>query len=573
MPGLRLLVPALLAGSLLMPACAAGATARLEPGTTGLTRRHLEALFAAPLRAPGDAGRLSVSLTALLVELQDSGYLDARVAATWDSVIAAPAVAPVLRLSIEEGRRHRLTSLAIDTPAPADSAWYALRLGLAADGWASPGALTVAIERAVREAADQGHPYASLGVSEFRWDSSGARVRLSGALGPTVTVAGVRIEGLRATRRTFAERSMGRMVGAPFSEAAAASARDRLARLGLFRAVEYRGLEGEGDSRRAQLVYHVEEPRYNRFEGAVGVQGEGRAVGLVSVGLDNLAGTGRAVALRWESRGRGVAEFSARYAEPLLFGTPLRAEAALEQQDQDTLFTRTRWGARLRHSLSERDRIAAGYTQERVVQARGEVQSVAAQITEFTLERDTRDLALAPRRGAFGRVSATQVFKREILRPSGARNARANTVEMLIEWHRPLGARTGLGIEVSGAARFGTQRILPLFERYAVGGAASLRGQDEQAYRVDRYGLARLEWRRFLGSGGERVFLFWDHAIMGTRVPLAAGGDRTETLQRDGIGFGLRLDAAGGTVGVDYGLEPGRAPLDGKIHLRLVSAF
>jgi hypothetical protein len=44
-------------------------------------------------------------------------------------------------------------------------------------------------------------------------------------------------------------------------------------------------------------------------------------------------------------------------------------------------------------------------------------------------------------------------------------------------------------------------------------------------------------------------------------------------LHRDGIGFGLRLDAAGGTVGVDYGLEPGRAPLDGKIHLRLVSAF
>ena len=115
--------------------------------------------------------------------------------------------------------------------------------------------------------------------------------------------------------------------------------------------------------------------------------------------------------------------------------------------------------------------------------------------------------------------------------------------------------------------------MLPLFERYPLGGAASLRGHDEQAFRVDRYALARLEWRWFLGAGGERVFLFWDHAFMGTRLPLAGGGDRLERLHRDGVGFGLRLDAAAGTVGVDYGLEPGRAPLDGKIHLRLVSAF
>jgi outer membrane protein assembly factor BamA len=479
----------------------------------------------------------------------------------------------VLRLAVEEGPRYRLATLALDTPTPADSAGFAAHLDLVAGGWVSPGAIARAIERAVRVAADRGHPYATLGVSAFRWDSSGARVRLSGSLGPTVTVTGVRLEGLRATRRSVAERGMGRLTGAPFSQAAAAGARDRLARLGLFRAVEYRGLEGEGDWRRAQLVYRVEEPRYNRIEGALGVQGEGRVVGRVGVALDNLAGTGRALALRWESRGRGVAEFAARYAEPLLFGAPLGAEAGIDQQEQDTLYTRTRWGGRLRYTLSERDRIAAGYTQERVVQAFGEVQSVAAQVTDFTLERDTRDALGAARRGALGRVTAAQIFKRETLRAGGRRNARANTVEALLEWHRPLGPRSGLALELTGAARFGTQRILPLFERYPVGGAASLRGQDEQAFRADRFALVRLEWRRFLGEGGERAFLFWDHAIMGTREALPAGGDRMRALHRDGIGFGLRLDAAGGTVGVDYGLEPGRAPLDGKIHLRLVSAF
>lgn len=545
---------------------AAHGVARLESTGTTLSRRRLEGLLAPALRAPGDSMALAGALGGLRAELEGEGFLDARARAVWDSTA-------VLRLTVYEGPRTRLASLAIDTPSREDSARFATALELAPGRWASPAALSQGVERAVREAADHGYPYATLGVSSFRWDSGGAAVRLSGALGPPVTVTRIRLDGRRTTRQSLAERSMGRLVGEPFSQAAAVSGRDRLARLGLFRAVEFRGLEGEGDSQRGQLVYQVEEPRYNRFEGAVGVQGEGRAVGLANLALDNLAGTGRALALRWESRGRGVAEFGARYAEPLLFGAPLRGEVAIEQQEQDTLYTRTRWGGRLGLTLTERERIGAGYTQERVVQAQGEVQSASIQITEFTLERDARDLPYAPRRGSFARVTGAQIFKREALRPLGRRSVRASTAEALAEWHRRAGVRAGFALEVSGAARFSSQRVLPLFERYAVGGAASLRGQDEQAFRVDRYALSRLEWRWFLGPGNQRVFLFWDHALMGTRVALPAGGDHMDVLQRDGIGFGLRLDAAGGTVGVDYGLEPGRGPLDGKIHLRLISAF
>jgi outer membrane protein assembly factor BamA len=550
------------------PAWGARAAARLSTHGTALPRRRLEVLFAPTLRAPGDSSALAASLTGLLAELEGAGFLTARASAAWDS-----GATPLLRLAVDEGPRVRLVSLSVDTPSRADSASFGAALDLSPGGWASPASVGEAVERAVRDAADHGHPYATLGVSVFRWDSGGAHVRLSGALGPVVTVTRVRLVGLRATRQSLAERSMGPLVGTHFSQAAAVAARDRLARLGLFRAVEYRGLEGEGDAQRGQLVYQVEEPRYNRFEGAVGVQGEGRAVGLASLALDNLAGTGRALALRWESRGRGVADFGARYAEPLVLGAPLRAEVALEQQNEDTLYTRTRWGGRLAFALSERRRIAAGYSQERVVQARGEVREADIQITEFTLERDARDRPRAPRRGSFARLTAAEIFKSEMLRPAGHRSVRASTVEALGEWERRAGTRAGFALEVSGAARFSSQRVLPLFERYAVGGAVSLRGQDEQAFRVDRYALSRLEWRWFLGDGGERVFLFWDHALMGSRLAQPAGGDRMEILHRDGIGFGLRLDAAGGTVGVDYGLEPGRAPLDGKIHLRLISAF
>jgi hemolysin activation/secretion protein len=268
-----------------------------------------------------------------------------------------------------------------------------------------------------------------------------------------------------------------------------------------------------------------------------------------------------------------VVHFGARYAEPLVFGTPLRVEGAFEQQVQDTLFVRTRWGARGQLAISGQERIEAGYEQERVVQERGAVEQARTQSTVFALERSTLDAPLGARRGGRVRITASQSFKSERLRPSGKRSARSSAVELRGEWHRALGRRSGLALELQSAGRFSSERVLPLFERFPLGGAAGLRGYDEEAFRVDRYGLARLEWRWFLGPGGQRAFVFWDHAHAGTRVERPEGGDRFETFGKDGLGFGLRLEAAGGLVGLDYGLEPGRAPLEGKIHLQLISTF
>ena len=181
MPRRLLLVPAVLAGLASGPAWAATPSARIESGGSSLTPRRLESLFAAPLRSPRDDASLTASLAALLAELQDAGHLDARASAVWDSGAAqSEGGRSVLRLSVEEGPRYRLTSLAMDTPGPADSAQFAAHLDLAPGGWVSPGAIARAIERAVRVAADRGHPYATLGVSVFHWDAGGARVRLSG---------------------------------------------------------------------------------------------------------------------------------------------------------------------------------------------------------------------------------------------------------------------------------------------------------------------------------------------------------------------------------------------------------
>lgn len=559
--------------ALALGAGGARAAARLEYRGSALPPREAEALAAPALRAPGDSAALAATLARVVTRLEALGYLEARAAGQWDSARAT------LALETTEGPLHRLRSVAVEAPDAADSAAFAAALTPRAGDVASAAEAGAAGERALRAVAGAGYPYARLGLSRFQSDTlveagvRGVTLRYAAARGPRVAISRVRVEGLKATREDVAVRAAGRLAGRAWDRPSALAGRERLAQLGLFREVSFEGLEGEADWSRAQLVYRVTEPRYNRFEAAAGFQGDAGATGLARLELGNLMGTGRAATLRWESPGRRRSDFETRYTEPSVLGLPLRLEGALAQQVRDSTYTRTRWGGSARFTLGAQERAEAGYERQRVVQEAGTVERAEIQSTVFALERTALDEPAAPRRGTRTRLEASQSFKREVLRPQGERSARSSAVTLAAEWHRPLGRAAGLALELAGAGRFSSERVLPVYERYPLGGAASLRGWDEEAFLVDRYLLARLEWRWFLGRGGQRAFLFWDHAAMRTRLALADGGDRLEELQRDGMGFGLRLEAAGGLVGVDYGLAPGRGALEGKVHLRLVSSF
>jgi outer membrane protein assembly factor BamA len=367
--------------------------------------------------------------------------------------------------------RFRLASVAVHAPAAGDSAALAGAVALVAGDVASPMTVGRALERALHDLTEAGHPYATLGVRSWEADSGQVRLGLTGTLGPRVTISAVRLEGMRVTRPAFAEKSMGRLRGQPYNRAAALAARDRLLRTGLFREVQFDGLEGESDWSRGQLVYRVSETRFNTFEGALGMQGPAGAAGLVRLDLGNLLGTGRALGFRWEAFGHGVSRLGARFAEPLVLGTPLRLEGSFDQNVQDTLFVRTRWGARGQLALSTEERVEAGYEEERVVQEQNAVTEVRYRTTSLALERVTLDHPLAPRRGTRLRFGAGNSRKTEQLGAAGQRVVRAGNFEAEGEWHRAVGAATGVALEIRGRGRFSSERVLPLYERLPLGGA------------------------------------------------------------------------------------------------------
>jgi outer membrane protein assembly factor BamA len=567
-----------LAGLLLAVAVAgiAAPAARLQLTAWPLASRDGEALFTNVLRAPADSVGLAAALLKAEVLLQGGGWLEARVSAAWS------ADRSVLAVRTQPGTRYRWGTLSCDVPRE-DSLALVRLLRWPHGAPADPALLGARVDQALREGEEQGHAWAQLAVTGWELDSARVNVRLSGALGPRVLVSGVRIDGLHVTRPDVAERALGRLSGVPYNPAAARAAAVRLSQLGVFSRSEFTGLEGGPQWQAGTLAFKVQELHYNRFEGAVGVQGSAGVVGLARLELGNLLGTARAAALGWQSRGVGRSDFNVRYVEPFLAGLPFRMEAALAQELQDSTYTRSRWGVKLGYALGTGDRVELGLEEERVVQTLAPAGTADLQNTVFAYERDGRDDAVSPRVGTRLRLSGTGVYKREVPRTPvpgepASQRSRAGVVDARSEWHRPTGAATGVALELWAAGRFSSEPILADYERTPVGGATTLRGHDEEEFRVDRVALSRLEYRWFPSATGEQVALFWDHAHMYTREPLVDPlgnvlGDRGVHRDADGVGVGLRLRAAGGLVDLDYGLAPGRGFREGRIHLRLVSVF
>ncbi len=559
----RLAISALL---LALAAPPASAAARLDYDGAGLTRRQAEGLMAPALRTPDDSTSLASGLEAVVAALQTEGFLDARAHGEWTG-------REVLTLRIDEGARYRLGTVSVRAGSVEDSARAAQVLGLKSGDPASPERIARALEAGAAELVRQGHAYAELGVRGWEADAGRLDLTIAALPGPKVTVSEVRIEGLTVTREDVARRVLRGLEGEYYDPAAAAAGRERLLRLGLFRDVRFDGLVSAGDWSRGRLLYSVDEPRYNAFEGAVGAQGEGGVVGRVRVELGNLLGTGRSTSLRWESTGQQRSNIAAYYREPMVLGALLGADLMLEHEVRDSTYTRTRWGGGLHWTATARQVLEAGFDVERVVQTAGNVSESRLENVRFAVERAVWDDAAAPRSGYRTRVAAAQVFKRERLRPTGSSTARASAVQAWIDLLRPLTPRSGTSLELSGAGRFSSESVLSTYERWSLGGAATLRGFDEDQFRVDRYALSRFEWRLSAGGHQQHAYLFWDHAWTWTRQAVAAGGDAVETQHLDGVGGGLRLETRAGRIGMAYGLEVGRPPLEGKIHVQLVSAF
>ncbi len=374
--------------------------------------------------------------------------------------------------------------------------------------------------------------------------------------GPSGLLGEVRVFGGQRLSEDFLSELLRLPRDRAFSLAAARRGRERLAGTGWFSEIAEPELGWDPVERRVGVVYRLSErPRPNRAGILLG-GGSGQRFGSVDLSLFSPFGGGRAwsFAADWQSGARS--EIVLELREPRVLGQPLDLGLKFFRSLQDSTWLRQSLDldAELPLPAGWRGRVVWGFER-----------------TLFGLE----DREISRRRQGLG-------LRWRGLRPgeTGLRRLRLDT-DLLIRdegdlreeqwelsgeciWSQPL--RGPLKARWRGTGIWlRTREPLSEAELYPLGGAASLRGWDEEHFRGDRVGSSSLE------------------IIVGRALELAAfldyGRGRRDTgeeiLSFEGWGYGLGLRAPGerGSLVLDLALGEGGSISDLRVHLKLETGF
>ncbi|MEM6327082.1 MAG: BamA/TamA family outer membrane protein [Bacteroidota bacterium] len=395
------------------------------------------------------------------------------------------------------------------------------------------------------------------------------------------------LRGASRTSDAFAIRASGLTVGVPLVGFEAARVRQSLLDSGAFASVGAPEVVLGADGALVVEVL-VEEGPPGAVDAVLGylpptAGRSGEVVGTARVDLASPFGGGRTLAFALDRSPGLASRLSASVADPFVLGLPVRAGLGFEGEGRDSTFSRQRVEAEAGIRLGPGLTLAVTGSREGVQPGRagartGEggvprVRRSSAWFGGLVLRYTSVDSRLAPRRGLRLVAGAEQgIRSRDPLDAIAAPTRLAQ--QRLDASARVFVPVTGRLVAVAGA----DARVL-LTERgetteavrydegelFRFGGAASLRGYDEDAFVGNAVGRALAELRAGLG-GAAFAFAFVDVGVV--RRP-ALASDPAETRTLPGYGAGAQLETGAGLVALTYALNPDLPAARGKVHLRL----
>ncbi len=408
------------------------------------------------------------------------------------------------------------------------------------------------------EAMDRaGHPFAQVWTRPLGEDLGDTLAFEAHFIaGPSGALGEVRVLGGQRLGQDFLADLLRLPRDRAFSMDAARRGRARLAGTGWFSEISEPELGWDPVEGRVGVVYRLKErPRPNRAGILLG-GGSGQRFGSADLSLFSPFGGGRSwsFAADWQSGARS--EILLELREPRVLGQPLGLGLKFFRSLQDSTWLRQSLDldAELPLPAGWRGRVVWGFER-----------------TLFGLE----DREISRRRQGLG-------LRWRGLRPgeTGSRWLRLDTDLLIREdgdlredqwelsgecnWSQPVKGPLKTRLRATGIW-LRTREPLSEAELYPLGGAASLRGWDEEHFRGDRVGSASME------------------LILGHALELAAfldyGRGRRDTgeeiLSFEGWGYGLGLRAPGdrGSLILDIALGEGGSISDLRVHLKLETGF
>ena len=401
--------------------------------------------------------------------------------------------------------------------------------------------------------------------------------------GSLVTIGSIVIKGNTLTKDKVILRETRLKIGNIYRQQEVMSARENLQKLGYFKSVAQPEITFVKD--KAILVFNVKEGNSSTIDGVIGysppvrAEEKGYFTGRLLFTFPNLFGTGRFLEAYWEKKDQYSQSMRFGYQEPWLFNLPLNVGAWFGQDIRDTTYIEREWRFSVQYlPWSSLSISLEGGEKDILPDSLGSILYNLAQtkslLLTFGIDYNTLNNFLNPMRGVRYHTTFTTGKKRNLgpdfLRKQKEWRTNVNTkrirvdAEAAVSIFRNQVLYLGFhGIEVKTSEPF-----VPLSDQVRFGGARTLRGYREDAFRGSLVVWSNLEYRYLLGKYS-RVFLFLDTGMYQRREKELGLVKGTKV----GYGFGVRLETRVGLFGIDFGLGKGDSLMRAKVHVGLVNKF
>ena len=490
-------------------------------------------------------------------------------------------------LWLNEGNRFQTESVQMSGP---DSALNAAvledmetRSGLSFD----PIVLHQDLENALDYLENHGYPLGQIAIDTLTHVSfnktDGIGLSLSLEKERHIRIGSIKARGNSLTKLSVIRRETRLKPGTIYDHSEVQRAQKNLIRLNYFDQVDAPEIRFIED--KAYIIFPVKEGPANTFEGVVGYvppkteNQKGYFTGRLDLSFRNLFGTGRLLEVYWEKKDQYSQTMKLGLEEPWLFGKPVFAGGRFEQEIRDSTYIERNWRLSGRWVPWSTLSLSVEGGQRSILpdslsSARQGLAQTEAWVISGRIDYSNLDDPVNPRQGVHYHTLVTAGRKRFVgpdflADQPGWQDARnTRQVEVDVELLVPLMRRhvlyTGLhGVEVKSGERY-----TPITEQIRIGGATTLRGYPEDAFRGDLVAWFNFEYRYFLGRRS-RAFVFLDGGMIQRRE------EESDLIRQEkfGYGIGIRLETRLGVMGVDYGLGEGDGLMQGKIHVGIANSF
>ena len=434
-----------------------------------------------------------------------------------------------------------------------------------------------------------GHPLAQIRIAKTKVDA-GSPPRLHVTLrveeGPSLWLKRVEVPDDARVSPGLVARLAGLDEGAPLTDYDPEAIQAALQRSPLFESVEKPQLRVTAQGGAILRVPVTEAPpgSFDLVLGYLppsGVRDDGQLVGSGHLLLENLFGGGRRMNLTLDRRPGQTSIFKLSASDPYIFGLPLRLTAQFEGEQRDSTYGERSYGLDAGYQFGDGFEVTGSLSREVVkpgqagTRLRNGQQRIPRSQTLFYglgVRYEGVDRRVNPRKGVRLRVQVEQGQKDRTRRRITAAGdtirveqaLRQERLRARVRGFVPLFDRHVLAM--GGDVSVLRSRAYDRSDLFRLGGAASLRGYDEDRFRGNVAVRGLLEYRLQLDRRSY-AYAFGD---LGYVARPALGPTPATRDWHPGYGLGIQLQTAIGRIKTTYALNPEVAtPINGRIHFGL----